>query len=323
MLGGPLYRAAASLPPTEKSAHMFEDTEVHVVASNLKFPENPVIGADGSVFVCEVDGGALVRVSPDGTRTVVADIGRGANGAAFGPDGAIYVGSSGGFDFAETGEGTRGPIALSANNEGGFIHRVDPATGEYEEVITECDGLRLRGLNDWVFDANGAAYVADTVNGIIFYFDPIAKSIQIAAAELVGPNGLGLSPDGSRLYGSETFSGRIRAWDVVGAGKLVELPDLFHHPQTGTEGAWFWDGLAIDGAGNVAVADLLGFGIRVISPEGTELGFLPVPQQDPSVTCIAFGGPEGNTAYITSGGRGTLYSAEWPFPGHRVNFQPA
>ncbi len=301
---------------------MFESSDIRAISTELNFPEGPVVGPDGSVFVCEVNGGAVVRVSQDGVRTVVAPIGRGANGAAFGPDGALYVGSSGGFTFAETGEGTVGPVAIAEGNEGGFIHRVDTVTGEYEELFTECDGQRLRSLNDIVFDAHGSAYIADTVNGAVYYFDPLAKTIQVATSNIVTPNGLGLSPDGTRLYSSETFTGRLRAFEVVGPGKLVDLPDLFHHAEIGKEDAWFWDGLAVDGAGNIAVADLLGGGIRVISPEGTELGFLPVPLTDPSVTCAAFGGPDGNTIYITSGGRGTLYAAQWPWPGHRLNYQP-
>lgn len=301
---------------------MFENSNVRVVGSGLKFPEGPVVEANGSILICEVEGGALVRVTADGTRTVVAELGTGANGAAIGPDGAIYVASNGGFKFVTDETGNRGPIDLADGNTHGAIHRVDPATGEFEELFTESDGELIRTLNDVVFDAHGGAFVADTMAGRLHYFDPVARTIHIATNDVVGPNGVGLSPDGTRLYTSETFTGRVRVFEVVGPGKLVELPDLFHHEQFGTPDIRFWDGLAVDGAGNVAVADLLASGIRVISPTGTELGFLAMPELDPYVTCLCFGGIDGNTAYITSGGRGILYAADWPWAGGRLNFQP-
>ena len=300
---------------------MFDQSTIRQVAAGLKFPEGPIAEADGSILVCEVDGGALVRVGTDGTRTVVSDIGGGgANGAAIGPDGAVYVASSGGFVFGETGEGTVGIVAMVDDYTGGAIHRVDPVTGETELLFTESDGQRLSTLNDVMFDAHGSAYVADTLDGHLHYFDPIARTIRIATSDVVSPNGVGLSPDGTILYVSETYTGRLRAWDVVGPGKLVERPDLYHHAGFGADG-WFFDGLAVDGDGNVAVADLTASGIRVISPEGEELGLVEVPAFDPFVTCICFGGTDGRTAYITSGGRGTLYAVDWPWAGGRLAFQ--
>jgi gluconolactonase len=45
-----------------------------------------------------------------------------------------------------------------------------------------------------------------------------------------------------------------------------------------------------------------------------------VPENDPFVTNICFGGPDLRQAFITSSGRGKLYQTEWPFPGLRLNF---
>lgn len=302
---------------------MLTKTDVRVVGSGLKFPEGPVVESDGSILVCEVEGGALVRVSPEGSRTVVAELGSGANGAAFGPDGAVYVASNGGFVFITDEAGNRAPVGLVDGYVGGVIQRVDPVTGDFTELFTESEGQRLGSLNDVVFDADGGAYVVDTGTGRLHYMDPAAGSIRVAASGLITPNGAGLSPDGGRLYLSETYTGRVRAYDVVGPGELVELPDIYQHDGgDGPEGAMFWDGLAVDGAGNVVVADLRGSGVRVISPDGVDLGALKTPIPDGYVTCVCFGGPDGNTVYITSGGRGLLYAAEWPWPGRRLNFQP-
>jgi gluconolactonase len=133
------------------------------------------------------------------------------------------------------------------------------------------------------------------------------------------PNGAGLSPDGTRLYVSETPTGRVRVWDITGPGTLVERPDLHQH---GGSAGMYWDGLAVDGEGNVCVADLQGSGITVISPQGEIVGRLVLPQQDSFVTNLCFGGPAGNTAFVCSAGRGLLYEVPWPWPGLRLNFQP-
>lgn len=46
--------------------------EVRSLAEGLEFPEGPVALADGSVLLVEIFAGALARVSPDGTKTIVA-----------------------------------------------------------------------------------------------------------------------------------------------------------------------------------------------------------------------------------------------------------
>ena len=65
------------------------------VADGLQFPEGPVALADGSVVLVEIRGGTLTRVRPDGRKETVARLGGGPNGAAIGPDGAVYICNNG------------------------------------------------------------------------------------------------------------------------------------------------------------------------------------------------------------------------------------
>jgi len=58
--------------------------EIRTLAEGLGFPEGPVALADGSVLLVEIFAGTLTRVSPDGTKTIVARPGGGPNGAALG-----------------------------------------------------------------------------------------------------------------------------------------------------------------------------------------------------------------------------------------------
>ena len=74
--------------------------KIREIASGLQFPEGPVALADGSVLVVEIARGTLSRVTMDGRIHVGAALGGGPNGAAIGPDGAVYVCNSGGFRWA-------------------------------------------------------------------------------------------------------------------------------------------------------------------------------------------------------------------------------
>ena len=76
-------------------------TRMKVVATGLRFPEGPVAMKDGSVALVEIARGTVSRVAPDGTVSVIAELGGGPNGLAVGPDGALYVCNNGGFAWHE------------------------------------------------------------------------------------------------------------------------------------------------------------------------------------------------------------------------------
>src|SRR3954452_23087855 len=120
---------------------MFDMRTLRTVAEGLRFPEGPVAMDDGSVLVSEIEGAALARVHPDGAVHRI-DCGGGVNGAALGPDGAVYVCNDGGLAFT-TQDGIRFPHAVADGNDGGSVQRVDLATGEVHTVFTHCDGVRI------------------------------------------------------------------------------------------------------------------------------------------------------------------------------------
>ena len=112
------------------------------LTTGLAFPEGPVAMADGSVVICEIAGGCLTRVKPNGTTQTVAMTGGGPNGLAFGPDGALYVCNNGGsFTFVKRQELTI-PGHAPEDHVGGRIERVDLSTGNVEMLYDCCDGRR-------------------------------------------------------------------------------------------------------------------------------------------------------------------------------------
>ena len=124
------------------------------IASGLRFPEGPVAMSDGSVVLVEIERHTLSRVTSDGNVRVIANLGGGPNGAAMGPKGKIYVTNNGGLKFMER-PGKMFPIAQADDYTGGLIQIVDPETGKFETLYDSCDGMKLRGPNDLVFDDAG------------------------------------------------------------------------------------------------------------------------------------------------------------------------
>lgn len=86
----------------------------------------------------------------------------------------------------------------------------------------------------------------------------------------------------------------------------------------GVPGHQLFDSLAVDSAGNICVATLANGGITVVSPDGSCVEHIPMP--DRGTTNICFGGPELRTAYITLGTTGRLVAIDWPRPGLALNF---
>ncbi|HZR81863.1 MAG TPA: SMP-30/gluconolactonase/LRE family protein [Candidatus Binatia bacterium] len=302
--------------------------DVREITSGLAFPEGPVALPDGSVLVTEIKRGTLTRVDPDGRKTVVAETRGGPNGAAIGPDGAVYVCNNGGFEWHDAG-GLDIPGNQPADYIGGRIQRVDLATGKVTDLYTECDGRPLRGPNDIVFDATGGFWFTDFGKTRerdrdrtgVFYARPDGSSIREVIFPLDGPNGIGLSPDQKRLYVAETFSGRLWAWDIAAPGEIPRPAMPMGNGGTlvvGLPGMQLFDSLAVDGEGNVCVATLVNGGITVVSPDGARVEHVAMP--DFMTTNICFGGPGLRTAYITLSATGRLVAVDWPRPGLKLSF---
>jgi gluconolactonase len=299
------------------------------ICTGLEFPEGPIALPDGSVILVEIKRGTLSRVTLDGRIEVVAHCGGGPNGAAFGPDGRVYVCNNGGLEWHVI-DGFVRPEGPAADYRSGSIQAVDITTGAVETLYAECNGEPLKGPNDLVFDRHGGFYFTDlgkrrgrTMDrGSVFYAQPDGSAIREIVHPIETPNGIGLSPDGKMLYVAETFGARLRYWEIGSPGVLRESEDLFHvgnirYSFTGYERL---DSLAVDSEGNAVVATLGTGCITAITPEGRVRAVLPVPQYDPMVTNVCFGGEEMRTAFITSSGLGKLYAADWHCPGLRLHF---
>ncbi|MET0324686.1 MAG: SMP-30/gluconolactonase/LRE family protein [Ilumatobacteraceae bacterium] len=255
-----------------------------IIASGLEFPEGPV-WVDGALYFTEIVGGAITRWRPDGTTARIAETGGGPNGAALGPDGALFVTQNGG--MTREGRTTAG------------IQRVT-LDGKVSMVTTEVDGLRLDGPNDlafgddgrlWFTDPRGAADPADNDDpGRLFAIDPTTgDGTLILEVGPVFPNGIAFLADGTLVW-TESFTRRVvRLVDGV-PDVVVELPER-HAP----------DGLCVGADGRLYVASTYGHCVSVID-DGEVVDRLVCGDGMPTNCC--FGGTD---LYVTESRRGTVW----------------
>ncbi|MGL5001806.1 MAG: SMP-30/gluconolactonase/LRE family protein [Casimicrobium sp.] len=272
-----------------------------------RFTEGVDVAPDGRVYFSDMAVGAgakppqTLRYDPK-TRTisvVLADNGN-SNGQKIGPDGRLWgVQTSAG--------GTRDVRAAALD-------------GTSRQVIASTyGGQPFNALNDIAFDAAGRAWLTDVryvgtepikqpLNGV--YRIENDGRVTLAVSDMLAPNGIAFSPDGRTLYIAEhpyraknllegdftMLPMSVRAYDVTAEGQAIHGRMFVEFGVK--EGV---DGMTVDAAGNLVTTyrDDERRGIRVFSPQGREIDFLPMPEKP---TNVAFGrGAEENVLYVTAG----------------------
>lgn len=272
--------------------------EPRAVASGLSFPEGPVLMPDGSIVFVEILGDRLTRIAPDGSVGPYVAVGPGPNGAALGPDGALYVVTNGG---------------KPGNTNGGSVVRVDTKTLATRVLYTTVDGQRLQGPNDIVFDEWGDFWFTDFAGGAL-YNARIDGSRITRIATIPGANGIGLSPDHRTLYVAQVQQRQIARLRLTGRGQ-VEQHDGAADVQVLAKLEDSLDSLKVDARGDVLVASGEA-GITSVAPDGRILGKTSVLGR--RVTNLVFAGPELKTLYVTAndqGVTGSVYVMSWPDAG--------
>jgi gluconolactonase len=301
--------------------------EIQVVTEGLQFPEGPIAMADGSVLLVEIRRQTLTRVFPDGRQEIVVDLGGGPNGAAIGPDGAVYIANNGGFEWLESESGgitTHGHAPPDYRS--GSIQRVDLKTGAVKTLYTECEGRSLRGPNDLVFDQDGGMWVTDPGkvdaewihHGHLLYARADGSMLRRVRDPMVTPNGVGLSPDQRTLYVAETLTSRLWAFQITGHGKVAAPPAGWDQDVFGPlPGKQMLDSLAVKADGDVCVGTLGHGGITTFGMRG---GIQHVAIPDSMATNLCFGGADMRDVWITGSATGRLFKCRWADAGLRLNF---
>ena len=204
---------------------------------------------------------------------------------------------------------------VTAESRTRVVARSAAMTGAAKTTIASSFGGKpFNSPNDLVARSDGNVYFTDPDYGA----DPDAATprqakqsvFRIDSAGAVSrvkeydtePNGIGLSPDGNKLYVVDTAANVVNVWNVAADGT----------PGNETKFATVngGDGMAVDKAGNVYVA--AADGVLVFDKGGAPLGTITIPAPDVAGNCT-FGGADGKTLYITA--RTGLYSIKLKVPG--------
>jgi gluconolactonase len=272
------------------------DARLERVAGGFEFTEGPVWTADGALLFSSPNTNVIYRWA-QGVVTVFrpksgyagVDIGRftqpGSNGLAFDAQGRLTI----------CQHGNR------------CIIRVEPH-GNVTVLADRYQGKRLNSPNDLVYRSDGTLFFTDPPFGLPGMFDDPKKeldfsgvfmvrdgAVTLLTSELKGPNGLALSPDERYLYVGNWDPQRkvVMRYELDGTDAILDAS--VHYDMTGAEDEDAIDGLKVDQAGNLYVCGPSG--IWVLSPDGTHLGTLRLPESPHN---LAWGDHDARTLYITA-----------------------
>jgi gluconolactonase len=247
----------------------------------ISFLEGPVWMAErGVLLFSEWNGGhRILQLTPPQAVEIFMPA-TGSNGLAVTPDGKSLL--------------------MVTERPAAGVSRVNLADKNVQRLSQDFNGETFGQPNDLVLRADGTIYFTDYQPGRLFRRAPDGTLSLISS--LPRSNGVGLSPDEKTLYlNADTHTVR---YPVAPDGSVGAGTDL----ATGLNGA---DGLAIDCAGNVYIAQNAGGAVVVMSAAGArlgEIGGLPM-----TVTNAAFGGADRRTLYITT--NAALYALSLQVPG--------
>jgi sugar lactone lactonase YvrE len=190
----------------------------------------------------------------------------------------------------------------------------DPAKGTF--LGNPVEGKTDMTMSDGAVGPDGRFYagslnvdVLDAPDGCLHRVD-VDGRISTIESGLVLPNGISFSPDGRTMYVTEMWVNIITAFDFDPASGtvshrrvLIRVPDEEGHP----------DGLIVDAEGFLWSGHWQGFRVTRYDPDGRRTSRIDVPV--PTATCMAFGGPELDQLFITTGKKGLSPDQLASYPG--------
>ena len=250
------------------------------IATGFVLTEAPVAAPDGGVYFADVRLGGVHQATPAGDLTCVIEHRKGIGGMASHVDGGFVV--SGRNVARKALDQSTTVLADRDESAGRFI---------FNDLTTDHDGRVYVGsfATNQPFDRDAAGRT-----GALNMID-LDGTIHVLDDDYLAPNGLSFAPDGTYLYAVET--GRQALWRYV-VETPTTLSDKAQWHDFGGDGP---DGMAVADDGSLWVACTGAQAIVVLAPNGTLLERIPVPLP---ATSLCFGGDDGCTVFVCTGGHG-------------------
>jgi D-xylonolactonase len=250
--------------------------EIETLAWGYGLVEGPRVDAENRLYFSDAKQGGVYRRDPDGTIETVVPKRRGVGGIALHADGGIVVSGRN--------------ICHVKDGETRIVFDVEDAPG-FNDLFTDAEGRVLVGSQRF----SPFEQIVDPKAGELYRISGEGKA-EMLYDDVGLTNGIGFSPDGRRLYHSDSIRNQILLHDVAEDGSVsnrrvfAQLAD--GHP----------DGLAVDESGCVWAAAYWGGCVTRLTPEGEVDLNLAVPAK--TVASVCFGGPDRRDLYVVTSDNG-------------------
>lgn len=258
-----------------------------LVADGFKFLEGPR-WRDGRLYFSDIFDHKVYALEADGSRTVIVEVAAEPSGLGWSRKGDLLVASMLDRRLSRL---SKGELEVVADLSGHFVHEVN-------DIHVDAAGRAWVGSFGFHLGPGEAARPTELLR-----VDPDG-SVTVAADELLFPNGVASTPQGTLLV-AETFGYRITEFDIDDDGALSNRrpwATFRDDPATGHD-SWLLDdcihpdGIALDEEGALWVADARGGGAFRVKPGG-EIVEQVVVGDSRTAYSVALGGPDRQTLYL-------------------------
>ena len=188
-------------------------------ATSLAFTEGPAYHADGTVYFSDIENNRIMKLAPDGTRSVFREPSGRTNGHTFDQQGRLLH-----CEGAEFGPGGARRIT-----------RTNLETGENEVLTERFDGVRYNAPNDICVDGEGRIYFTDPCYGDrsqmemeiegVYRIDLDGSVTRILEQPVIErPNGIAATQDSKLLYlvdSAHTVGGNRKIWVLISTRPVI------------------------------------------------------------------------------------------------------
>jgi xylono-1,5-lactonase len=291
---------------------------METLATGYTLIEGPLWDPARGLLFSDVHEGGVYCLAPSGARTTVIEHRRGIGGMVLHERGGLVIG---GRNIAYKGPAAEGTLVLlDSERAGGGVGFNDLTTDEEGRIYVGSLGASpFDPARTLAGEGGGAGEVlaqAEQKTGFLHVIDLDGTS-RVLAPGIQLTNGLGFSPDGHRLYHSDSRAHMVGVYDLHSDHSVSERR-VFARVEPGVP-----DGLAVAEDGSVWVAVAGGGVVRVFDADGSERRPIEVPL--PMVTSLCFGGDDQRDLFVVTGSTGgpsdhsgTVYRTRVDVPGLAV-----